>query len=40
MERPATRFAWNGDMALAHQVLGEGWADLQSEDRGDVADQL
>lgn len=28
MERPATRFAWNGDMALAYQVLGEGGPDL------------
>ena len=28
MKRPATRFAWNGDMALAYQVLGEGGPDL------------
>jgi class 3 adenylate cyclase len=28
MERPATCFAWNGDMALAYQVLGEGGPDL------------
>ena len=24
MDRPATQFAWNGDAALAYQVLGEG----------------
>src|SRR5262245_41945926 len=24
MERPTTRFAWNGDTALAYQVLGDG----------------
>jgi class 3 adenylate cyclase len=28
MERPTTRFAWNGDTALAYQVLGEGSPDL------------
>lgn len=27
-ERPETRFAWNGDIALAYQVLGEGEPDL------------
>ena len=25
---PETRFAWNGDVALAHQVLGEGTIDI------------
>ena len=28
MERPATRFAWNGDIALAYQAIGEGVPDL------------
>ena len=28
MDRPTTRFAWNGDMALAYQVLGDGSPDL------------
>ena len=28
MERPETRFAWNGDVALAYQVLGVGSPDL------------
>lgn len=28
MERPETRFAWNGDVSLAYQVLGGGPADL------------
>ena len=28
MDRPETRFAWNGDVALAYQVLGDGPADL------------
>ena len=28
MERPETRFAWNGDVSLAYQVLGDGRADL------------
>jgi class 3 adenylate cyclase/pimeloyl-ACP methyl ester carboxylesterase len=28
MERPETVFAWNGDIALAYQVLGEGPTDL------------
>ena len=28
MERPDTRFAWNGDTALAYQVLGQGAPDL------------
>jgi class 3 adenylate cyclase len=27
-DRPETQFAWNGDSALAYQVLGEGDADL------------
>jgi pimeloyl-ACP methyl ester carboxylesterase len=28
MEMPETRYAWNGDIALAYQVLGEGPVDL------------
>ncbi len=28
MDRPDTRFAWNGDVSLAYQVCGEGPADL------------
>jgi len=28
MDRPETQFAWNGDAALAYQVLGEGAPDL------------
>ena len=28
MEIPTTRYAWNGDVALAYQVVGEGVADL------------
>src|SRR4029453_4778124 len=28
VERPATRYAWNGDNALAYQVVGEGPDDL------------
>ena len=28
MERPETRFAWNGEFALAYQVLGQGEPDL------------
>ena len=28
MERPWTKFAWNGDVALAYQVFGEGPLDL------------
>ena len=28
MDRPETRFAWNGDVSLAYQVFGEGPADL------------
>ncbi|HET8527238.1 MAG TPA: adenylate/guanylate cyclase domain-containing protein [Actinomycetota bacterium] len=28
MDRPATRFAWNGDMAIAFQTIGEGAPDL------------
>lgn len=28
MDRPPTRFAWNGDIALAYQVLGVGEPDL------------
>jgi class 3 adenylate cyclase len=28
MERPETRFAWNGDVALAYQVIGDGPVDL------------
>ena len=28
MDRPETRFAWNGDSALAYQVIGEGDSDL------------
>ena len=28
MERPETRFAWNGDISLAYQVVGEGPLDL------------
>jgi pimeloyl-ACP methyl ester carboxylesterase len=27
-ERPVTRYAWNGDVALAYQVIGEGPVDL------------
>ena len=28
MDRPETQFAWNGDSALAYQVLGDGSSDL------------
>jgi hypothetical protein len=28
MQRPPTRFAWNGDVSLAYQVCGEGPTDL------------
>jgi len=28
VERPETRYAWNGDVALAYQVLGDGPVDL------------
>jgi len=28
MDRPETRFAWNGDVSLAYQVCGEGSTDL------------
>ena len=28
MERPDTRYAWTGDIALAYQVLGDGPTDL------------
>ena len=28
MDRPETRYAWNGDFALAYQVVGEGPIDL------------
>jgi class 3 adenylate cyclase len=28
MDRPQTRFAWNGDVSLAWQVIGDGGADL------------
>ena len=28
VERPETKFAWNGDIALAYQVLGEGEPDV------------
>src|SRR5919109_481258 len=28
MDRPETRFAWNGDVSLAYQVCGEGPSDL------------
>src|SRR5215470_9467644 len=28
MERPETRYAWNGDVALAYQVVGAGSVDL------------
>jgi class 3 adenylate cyclase len=28
MERPETRYAWNGDISLAYQVVGEGPVDL------------
>ena len=28
MENPDTRYAWNGDIALAYQVLGDGPIDL------------
>jgi pimeloyl-ACP methyl ester carboxylesterase len=28
MSRPQTRFAWNGAVALAYQVIGEGPVDL------------
>jgi len=28
VERPETRYAWNGDIALAHQVMGDGPIDL------------
>ncbi len=28
MDRPETLFAWNGDVALAYQVVGEGAVDL------------
>ena len=27
-ERPETRYAWNGDVALAYQVIGDGPVDL------------
>ena len=28
MDRPETRYAWNGDVALAYQVFGESPLDL------------
>jgi len=28
VDRPETLFAWNGDVALAYQVVGEGAVDL------------
>jgi class 3 adenylate cyclase/pimeloyl-ACP methyl ester carboxylesterase len=28
LERPETRFAWNGDVSLAYQVVGDGPSDL------------
>jgi len=28
MDRPETRYAWNGDVALAYQVVGEGPVDI------------
>jgi hypothetical protein len=28
VEAPTTRYAWNGDVALAYQVAGEGSTDL------------
>ena len=28
MDRPETRFAWNGDVSIAYQVIGEGTTDL------------
>jgi hypothetical protein len=28
MDRPETRFAWNGDVSLAYQVCGDGPTDL------------
>src|SRR4029450_5557723 len=28
MKAPETRYAWNGDVALAYQVVGEGPVDL------------
>ena len=28
MDRPETRFAWNGDAALAYQIVGDGASDL------------
>jgi hypothetical protein len=28
VDRPETHFAWNGGIALAYQVLGEGPVDL------------
>ena len=28
MDRPQTRFAWNGDVSLAYQVCGDGASDL------------
>ena len=28
MQRPRTRFAWNGDVSLAYQVCGDGPTDL------------
>ncbi len=28
MDRPDTRFAWNGDVSLAYQVCGDGPTDL------------
>ena len=28
MDRPETRFAWNGDVSLAYQVCGDGSTDL------------
>jgi len=28
VERPETRYAWNGDDSLAYQVVGDGLVDL------------
>jgi hypothetical protein len=28
MDRPETQFAWNGNVSLAYQVLGDGPTDL------------
>lgn len=28
LERPETRFAWNGDVSLAYQIVGDGASDL------------